>query len=222
MHYYHFNIADYRKDTGHLSIEEHYIYRYLIDWYYLDESPIPKKTQVVSRRLGLGSSGLLSLQNVLNDFFELKEKGWVHKRIEADLSKYRQKADIAKVNGSKGGRPKGSTKKPRKTQVVNLANPEITGSKPNQEPITNNILKGKFTPPSATEVAEYAKSKQIKIDAQHFVDHYQTNGWMRGKNKIKDWKACVRTWGRNNSTMQNQQQPQQRPLIKSNLNEILR
>ena len=37
MHYYKFNIADYRKDTGHLSTIEHGIYRQLIDWYYLDE-----------------------------------------------------------------------------------------------------------------------------------------------------------------------------------------
>ena len=55
MHYYKFNIADYRKDTGHLSTLEHGIYRQLIDWQYLDEKPIPLETQVVSRRLRLGS-----------------------------------------------------------------------------------------------------------------------------------------------------------------------
>ena len=51
MHYYQFNIADYRKDTAHLSLLEHGVYRQLLDWYYISEEPIPKETQVVFRRL---------------------------------------------------------------------------------------------------------------------------------------------------------------------------
>lgn len=139
MHYYQFNIADYRKDTQHLTPIEHYIYRELMDWYYLDESPIPRKTQPVIRRLRLVSENEPDLLNVLDEFFDETENGWVHKRIEDEISKYRQKAETAKANGSKGGRPK----KPRKTQPVNLANPEITGSKANHKPLTNNQLKEK-------------------------------------------------------------------------------
>ena len=69
MHYYKFNISDYRKDTVHLTPIEHYIYRSLIDWYYLDELPIPKETQSVMRRLCLGIESVSLLQNVLNDLF---------------------------------------------------------------------------------------------------------------------------------------------------------
>ena len=36
------------------------------------------------------------------------------------------------------------------------------------------------------------------MDAERFVDYYTSNGWMVGKNKMKDWKAAVRTWERNN------------------------
>ena len=36
------------------------------------------------------------------------------------------------------------------------------------------------------------------VDAQHFVDYYTSNGWQVGKNKMKDWKAAIRTWERNN------------------------
>lgn len=57
--------------------------------------------------------------------------------------------------------------------------------------------KGRFTPPSVNEVAEYCRERKNGINPQEFVDHYETNGWMRGKNKIKDWKACVRTWEKN-------------------------
>ena len=87
-----------------MSPIEHYIYRHLIDWYYLDESPIPRETQVVMRRLGLGSSGLSELENVLQDFFKLTENGWIHGRIESDLADYRQKADISRQNAEQPSR----------------------------------------------------------------------------------------------------------------------
>jgi hypothetical protein len=67
---------------------------------------------------------------------------------------------------------------------------ELTNNKPIE-------LKGgnkRFKPPTVDEVRAYCIDRGNSIDADAFVDHYQTNGWMRGKNKIKDWKACVRTW----------------------------
>ena len=134
MHYYQFNIADYRKDTQHLTPMEHYIYRELMDWYYLDEQQIPKETQSVLRRLRLVSENNQDLLNVLEEFFTEAEEGYRHTRIEKEIDAYKRRAETARANGSKGGRPK----KPKKTQPVNLANPEKTGSKANHKPITNN------------------------------------------------------------------------------------
>lgn len=132
MHYYKFNIADYRKDTGHLSVVEHGIYRQLIDWYYLDEKPIPLETQVVSRRLRLGSdSEIQALQNVLSDFFLQKENGYVHKRIQVDIKDYHEQVAKNQSNGKRGGRPK-------KTQSVSSGLPDESQNNPNQEPITIN------------------------------------------------------------------------------------
>ena len=54
--------------------------------------------------------------------------------------------------------------------------------------------KGRFTPPSLSEVEDYCQERENGIDAEAFLNHYEANGWMRGKTKIKDWKACVRTW----------------------------
>jgi uncharacterized protein YdaU (DUF1376 family) len=209
MHYYQFNVADYRKDTVHLSITEHYIYRQLIDWYYLDERPIPKKTQSVMRRLQLDTDGLSDLENVLNDFFELTDDGYIHHKIESEIEKFHRKAKTAKVNGKLGGRPKGAKGKPKKTQQVNLANPEETGSKPNQEPITINQEPKKrgFTPPSVSEVGQYISEKQYSVDAQNFVDFYTAKGWMVGSGKMKDWQAAVRTW-QNREKKDNHAQPQ--------------
>jgi uncharacterized protein YdaU (DUF1376 family) len=131
MHYYKFNIADYRKDTGHLSTIEHGIFRQLIDWYYLDEQPIPLETQVVSRRLRLGSDDLISLDNVLSDFFQKTAKGYVHKRIEFEIREYHEQVEKNKANGKRGGRPK-------KTQSVISGLPDESQNNPNHKPLTTN------------------------------------------------------------------------------------
>ena len=131
MHYYKFNIADYRKDTGHLSTIEHGIFRQLIDWYYLDEQPISLETQVVSRRLRLGSDDLIFLENVLSDFFQKTAKGYVHKRIEFEIREYHEQAEKNKANGKRGGRPK-------KTQSVISGLPDESQNNPKHKPETNN------------------------------------------------------------------------------------
>lgn len=55
----------------------------------------------------------------------------------------------------------------------------------------------RFTPPSLDEVRAYCKERNNRVDPQKFIDHYTANGWMVGRNKMKDWKAAVRTWERN-------------------------
>lgn len=55
----------------------------------------------------------------------------------------------------------------------------------------------RFVPPDVNQVQEYCDSRNNGIDAQTFVDFYTSKGWMVGKNKMKDWKAAVRTWERN-------------------------
>jgi len=52
-------------------------------------------------------------------------------------------------------------------------------------------------PPDKKEVAEYISERGNKIDVDLWYDTYQSKGWMIGKNKMKDWKAAVRTWERN-------------------------
>lgn len=52
----------------------------------------------------------------------------------------------------------------------------------------------RFVAPSVAEVKQYIEEKGYHVDAEQFVDFYDSKGWMVGKNKVKDWKASVRTW----------------------------
>ena len=55
-------------------------------------------------------------------------------------------------------------------------------------------LPPRFVPPSVEEVAAYCLERKNAVDPQAFIDHYEASGWIRGKTKIKSWKACVHTW----------------------------
>lgn len=52
----------------------------------------------------------------------------------------------------------------------------------------------KFIPPTLEEVRAYCQQRRNGISPQEFIDYYTANGWMRGKTRIKDWQAAVRTW----------------------------
>ena len=58
----------------------------------------------------------------------------------------------------------------------------------------------RFIAPSIEEVQEYIDENGYSVDAERFIDYYTSNGWMVGKNHMKDWKATVRNWERKNGT----------------------
>ena len=59
-----------------------------------------------------------------------------------------------------------------------------------------NIIKEKkkFKVPTIEEVRQYCEERKNGIDAETFWNFYQSKGWKVGKEPMKDWKACVRTW----------------------------
>lgn len=54
----------------------------------------------------------------------------------------------------------------------------------------------RFVKPTVEEVRRYCMERRNTVDAQSFIDHYDSNGWLVGKVPMKDWKAAVRTWER--------------------------
>lgn len=52
----------------------------------------------------------------------------------------------------------------------------------------------RFKPPSLDEVKAYCEERRNNVDPQKWYNFYEAKGWMIGKNKMRDWKAAVRTW----------------------------
>lgn len=51
-----------------------------------------------------------------------------------------------------------------------------------------------FAPPNLEEVQFYCQERKNQVNPDKWFSHYQANGWLVGKNKMKDWRASVRYW----------------------------
>ena len=59
--------------------------------------------------------------------------------------------------------------------------------------------KRRFVKPTVDEIRAYCAERKNNIDAQHFWDYYEARGWkVGGRSAMKDWRAAVRTWEKNN------------------------
>jgi hypothetical protein len=63
-----------------------------------------------------------------------------------------------------------------------------------KEDVSDKPKRSVFTPPTYEEVNAYCLERKNGIDAQSFIDFYESKGWMIGKDKMKNWKAAIRTW----------------------------
>lgn len=58
----------------------------------------------------------------------------------------------------------------------------------------NSISTHNFIKPTIEEIKNFCEERKNNINANKFYDFYESKGWMIGKNKMRDWKACIRTW----------------------------
>ena len=89
------------------------------------------------------------------------------------------------------------------TRVITLVNSpskekltDNTNININNTNLTDSNSKVRFKKPTLDEVKNYCILRKNNIDAEAFIDFYESKNWQIGKNKMKDWKACVRTWER--------------------------
>lgn len=115
----------------------------------------------------------------------------------APAGNYVRRSDIGIPNGNQtdtNGIPMVSSLEPQHNITEhNRTEHRVEGA---AKPPTPAQKQGKrFVPPTVEEVGAYCTERRNQIDPQQFVDFYTANGWTQGHGKkIKDWKACVRTW----------------------------
>ena len=191
MHYYQFNIGDYRRDTAHLSHLEHGIYRSLIDTYMLEESPLSGDMKELERKhLIRTANEKKALRNVLKDFFKFENSMFLHSRCDEDIISYRDKSLKASKSAKK--RWEKDANAVRTHSEGNANHKPLTN---NHKPITNKKTKG-FIKPTITELVDAFAGKVTDSGHQAglFLCHYESNGWKVGKNSMKSWQHAVTNW----------------------------
>jgi hypothetical protein len=81
-----------------------------------------------------------------------------------------------------------------KIDAPNLTKPDLT------KPDTYNAGKPRnvFQVPTIEQITAYCLERKNNVNPELFRDHYTANGWVVGRNKMKDWQASVRTWEKSN------------------------
>jgi hypothetical protein len=86
---------------------------------------------------------------------------------------------------------------------VTESNGDISASVSSSSSLSSSLslrgdCKGRFVKPTIPEIIAYCEERDNRVDAQQFFDHYESNGWKIGKSAMKNWRASVRTWEKNN------------------------
>lgn len=206
LNYYEHHLGDFARDTGHLSALEHGIYRLLLDWYYATEKPIPD-----AQAARLARSPRKAVLPVLEEFFTLDGDVWRHKRVEAEIAKYRDKSAKASRSASARWTNSERTANALPTQCEGNAHQSPVTS--NQSPVSQKQEQKRASPPAqqakgtrlpadwqpTPEQIAWARAKRPDLEpalqAEIFRDYWNAKPGKDGR-KV-DWGATWRNWIRN-------------------------
>ncbi len=156
-----------------------------------------KRGQCWISRGNLAKKTGLSVQNVRTALEHLEATGEITKKstnsgMLITIEKYKDyQIPISKAN----------------QQDSQQANKPPTSDQPQLNKDNKDNKRGKEIPPPIEEVKKYISEKGYDVDAERWYDFYAAKGWMIGKNKMKDWKAAVRTWAKRDENQKRKDGP---------------
>ena len=148
MNYYPFHIGDFRSGTVNMTRQARWIYRDLLDVYYDTEGPLTDDFEALCDSVGVESEDERRIVERLLRFKFVKcDDGYRNEVCDRVIAEYKLKAETAKANGKRGGRPRKQSVSDEKPSWFQSGSdpqptgvPAETGSQTNQEPITNNQI----------------------------------------------------------------------------------
>lgn len=183
MHYYQFHIGDYQRDTAHLDDMEDLAYRRMLDLYYKEEEPLPLDIKRLAKLIRMRTH-CECIANVLHEYFERTENGWVNHRAEQDLAEIMVKSAKAKAAAEARW-----AKKTKQKQSLN-ANALQTQCKRNADgmlPITHNPI-----PKTNNTFSKAPHPSGYVAEGEYFMptNRYDTQGetYPVTKKQIDNWR----------------------------------
>ena len=140
----------------------------------------------------------------------------IKQQLDADSQRYKEACAARSEAGKKGGRPKANASDKKQMVSTESKKSKCFSEKAKKadneydndlkkENTIDGVKEKRFAPPALENVSEYCREMgYTNVDAERFIDFYTSNGWMVGKNRMKDWKAAVRNWDRREKNPQRQ------------------
>lgn len=112
-----FYISDYLSDAAHLTTEEHGAYLLLIMTYWQRGKPLPSNSTHLAAIARLSNERWAIVEITIKEFFIVVDGVWRHKRVDDELSKYRDKVEKAKAAGKASGKKRSASKTKKKSSL---------------------------------------------------------------------------------------------------------
>ncbi len=104
MYYYPHHVGDYQRDTAHLTLLEHGVYRLLLDTYYATERPLPDDPALLCRIVRAHSKAEReAVASVMRMLFYKDADGLRHHRADREIERYQQNQEKASRAGVLSG-----------------------------------------------------------------------------------------------------------------------
>lgn len=208
MHYYKRNLGDYAKKTGRLSMLEHGAYTLLIDACY-DRERFPTMAEAVSWCWARSADEIAAVEFVLDRFFTKDGDMYVQARIQEEIAKYHQNAQINSRIATER-----EAKRTKRAQTVNEPSTLEHEPPPNQEPRTKNQVNTVAKPDGVDEVvwSDFLKVRKAKkaplttTSMEGIKREASLAGWTVGEAlqecATRGWQSFKADWvkGQSNST----------------------
>ena len=226
MHYYQFNIKDYKAHTDHLSLMEDLAFRRMLDWVYLHEKPLPINPTEIAKRI-LMPTHSESIEFVLSEFFDLIEDGYVNRTATDNIDSFKAKSEKATKSANMRWNKKADANDMRTHSEGNANHKPLTT---NHKPLTNNQLEEKMTPVkldySVLQMTSEQCSDVIRIRKKNkgptftqLIINQLAKQFLLAEEKgfsfqdslieweVRGWKSFKAEWMKSNTST-----PQQRPV----------
>jgi len=204
--------ADYLADTSHLTLAEHGAYLLLMAHYYR-KGPLPANASLLHRICRCeNDTDRVVVDKVLAAFFTVDGQVYRHKRIDREIAKSaaiseKRRAAAISMHANAPAHARANAPANGDAKSMHLSLQSQSQPHPQPEPQTTKgkvksvcadaHVRAHHQHPTLNEVTTYCLERGGKVDPQAWFDHYQANGWRVGRCPMKDWKAAVRTWERN-------------------------
>ena len=167
MHYYQFNIKDYKAHTDHLSLMEDLAFRRMLDWVYLHEKPLPINPTEIAKRI-LMPTHSESIEFVLSEFFELIEDGYVNRTATDNIDSFKAKSEKATKSANMRWNKKADANDMRTHSESNANNKPLTT---NNKPLTTK---------QEPSLKETALSTKVDVSLVNDVFNYWSQVMCKG------------------------------------------